>query len=300
MAGSASVREGMMKYLGVEHVLLPILTPEATAPFDRLGLRMTPPLALPSFGLETRSIVAGGRTNLFQLGLARVTEPAKARASALGRLITGSAHPAVCAAGFSVPSVREAVRELAARGVELQAEEVIGPDGARLGEMAILASHPEACATIVFVESVTPATWYDELEQGGMLAHSLRLKRLDHLAAVAPDLETATHFWQDVLDIPVWGEVVTPTTVVRQMKVGDAIVELLGPTGPDSPLHTRPPGLNSMTAFEVPNLNDAVATAREHGFAISDPVVGALPGTRVSRIAAEDLSGVALQPLEYV
>ncbi len=289
-----------MKYLGVEHVLLPIAAAEAAVPFERLGLQLTPPLALPGFGLETRSIFAGGRTNLFQIGLARAAEPAKAETSALGRLIAGAARPAVCAVGFSVPSVGAAVAELAGRGVALQSEEIVGPDGAKLGEAAVLSGRPEACAAIILVESVIPATWYDELEQGGMLAHSLALKRLDHLAAAAPDLETATRFWQDVLDIPVWGEIVTPTTIIRQMKVGDAIVELLGPAGPDSPLHTRPPGLSSMTAFEVPELEEAVASARARGFATSDPVVGALPGTRVSRIAAEELSGLALQLLEYV
>ncbi len=166
--------------------------------------------------------------------------------------------------------------------------------------MAILAGRPEACATIIFVESTAPATWHEELEQSGLLAHAIDLKRLDHLAAVAPDLETATAFWQDILRIPVWSEIVTATTVIRQMKVGDAIVELLGPAGPDSPIHTRPPGLSSMTAFEVPNLEQAVAVTRAHGFAISDPVTGALPHTRVSRIAAEHLSGLALQLLEYV
>ena len=36
------------------------------------------------------------------------------------------------------------------------------------------------------------------------------LKRLDHLAAMAPNLEDATSFWTDVLGVPVHGEVRTP------------------------------------------------------------------------------------------
>jgi hypothetical protein len=84
------------------------------------------------------------------------------------------------------------------------------------------------------------------------------------------------------------------------MKIGDAIVELLGPDSPESPLASRPPGLSSMAAWEVGDLDAAVALARERGFTPSEPATGVLPGTRVATIPGAELSGVGMQLLEYV
>jgi catechol 2,3-dioxygenase-like lactoylglutathione lyase family enzyme len=126
------------------------------------------------------------------------------------------------------------------------------------------------------------------------------LKRLDHLAAVAPDLDASTRFWSDVLEIPLFGEVRSATSIIRQFKIGDAIIELLGPATPDSPLAQRPPGLVSMAAFEVSDMAAALAQARAAGFTVADPAPGSLPGTRVTTIPGSELSGLALQLLEYV
>ena len=292
-----------MEYVGLDHVILPAASPAGLAPFERLGLRLTPPLPLANIGIERRNIATGGRTNMFIISLDSVVDQSKASPSVLGSLTrrAGAGATGICALALRVPSVPEAVNELAGRGIETTAEAVLGADGARLGSVAVLPGRQEASATLLLVDSVVaPAEWHDELEREGMLAHSLKLKRLDHLAAAAPNLEETTRFWVDVLGIPVWGEIVTATTVIRQMKIGDAILELLGPAGPDSPLRSRPPGLSSMTAFEVPELEAAVATARAAGFTISDPATGTLPGTRVARIPAGELSGLGLQLLQYV
>jgi catechol 2,3-dioxygenase-like lactoylglutathione lyase family enzyme len=130
--------------------------------------------------------------------------------------------------------------------------------------------------------------------------HDFPLLRLDHLAAFAPDLDAKTRFWTDVLGVPVAGEVVTPTLVIRQLRIGGAVLELLGAASPDSPILQRPPGLLSMASWEVDDLDAAVRQARAAGFTASDPAAGPLPGTRVSTIPAAELAGVNMQLLQYV
>jgi catechol 2,3-dioxygenase-like lactoylglutathione lyase family enzyme len=132
------------------------------------------------------------------------------------------------------------------------------------------------------------------------VGHAFPLKRLDHLAAVAHDLDAKCRFWEDVLGVPVTGEVRTPMMVIRQLKIGDAIFELLGPSGPDSPIHRRPAGLVSMAAWEVDDLPAAVARARAAGFTVPDPAAGVLPRTRTATIPASELGGVAMQLLQYI
>jgi len=131
------------------------------------------------------------------------------------------------------------------------------------------------------------------------LGHSVGLKRLDHLAAVTPDLEAKTRFWLDVLAVPVAREVVTPTLVIRQLRIGDAVLELLGPGSPDSPIWKRAPGLVSMVSWEVADLEEAVRHARAAGFTVPDPAAGPLPGTRITTVPGTELAGVNLQLLEY-
>lgn len=59
--------------------------------------------------------------------------------------------------------------------------------------------------------------------QAGFLDHTLPLKRLDHLAVVAHDLEEKTRFWTDVPGVPVAGEVATPTLVIgAQANISEA------------------------------------------------------------------------------
>ena len=89
--------------------------------------------------------------------------------------------------------------------------------------------------------------------------------------------------------------------VIRQLRIGDAILELLGPASPESPFAGRPAALASMAAWEVAGpLADAVALARERGFTVSDPEAGVIPGTRRASIPVGELGGVGMQLLEYV
>lgn len=131
-------------------------------------------------------------------------------------------------------------------------------------------------------------------------AGGFALKRLDHLAAMTRDLDAATRVWVEQIGVPLHGEVTTPSIVIRQFKIGDAIIELIRPASPQSPAAQRPAALSAMAACEVTDMAAAVARARAAGFTLPDAAPGALPGTRVTTIPAAELSGLALQLLEYV
>jgi hypothetical protein len=91
----------------------------------------------------------------------------------------------------------------------------------------------------------------------------------------------------------------TPTLIIRQLRIGDAILELLAPASADSPLHQRRPGLVSMASWEVKDLQAAVAAARAAAFTAPDAAPGPLPGTRISTIPGSELASVNMQLLQY-
>jgi catechol 2,3-dioxygenase-like lactoylglutathione lyase family enzyme len=187
--------------------------------------------------------------------------------------------------GIRVANLRAAVEHLSARGLLSNVH--------RSGDFAWLPIRDRTGADLMVTQGSAATPAHNP-------ARLFPLKRLDHLAAVAHDLDGTCRFWADVLGVPVIGEVRTPTMIIRQLRIGDAIFELLGPAGPNSPLHQRPARLVSMAAWEVDDLSAAVAQARAAGFTVSDPAVGVLPGTRTATIPAADLGGVAMQLLEYV
>ncbi|MBX9679557.1 MAG: VOC family protein [Gemmataceae bacterium] len=131
-------------------------------------------------------------------------------------------------------------------------------------------------------------------------AHGFPLRRLDHLAAVTHDLEAKCRYWEKHFGMPITGEVVTPTMVIRQIRIGDAMLELLGPAGVDSPLMKRVPGLISMASWEVADIDESVSQARSAGFEVPDPTPGVLPETRITTLPGTSLAGINMQFLQYV
>jgi catechol 2,3-dioxygenase-like lactoylglutathione lyase family enzyme len=130
--------------------------------------------------------------------------------------------------------------------------------------------------------------------------HELPLKRIDHVAIVPKDFDGCTRYWTDVLGVPLFGELDSETFVLRQMKVGDLVVEILEPHDPASPLATNPPGLLRMIAAEVDDIEVCVEHARSRGFDVPDVATGALPGTVRATIDAAQLGGLSLQLLQYL
>ena len=189
-----------------------------------------------------------------------------------------------------MPDLSQAVAVLASRGVHAITFCGVDTNG------AWLPLHERAGTDIVLIEQDGPA----DAVRSGLLDHSFPLRRLDHLATVTPDLKAKRLFRADVLGVALSGEISTQAMVVRQLRIGDAVLELLGPASQDSPIWKRPPGLASMVSWEVGNLDAVVGQARTAGFTVSDSTIGPLPGTRIATIQGNELAGVNMQLLQYV
>jgi catechol 2,3-dioxygenase-like lactoylglutathione lyase family enzyme len=145
-----------------------------------------------------------------------------------------------------------------------------------------------------------PATMAGAMDQVVAPVHDFPLKRVDHIAMVPPDLDAGTRYWTDVLGVPLHAEIQGPGFVIRQMKVGDLMVELLGSTDPSGPLADTPPGLLPVLACEVDDVAACAELARQRGFTPPDPAPGILPGTLVTTIPATETGGIQYQLLQYV
>lgn len=259
----------------------------ACRPYERLGLCLGPCPA------GRRTLLVGGPENLFA---ARFLSEVADDSPLAGPLREArAAGRGLFAVGLGVADLGAALAALAARGVEATAFR----DGAC--QMAWLPLHDRAGTDLVLVRHERPVRdRHADALRDGLLAPSFPLKRLDHLAAVTPDLEARTRFWSDILGVPVAGEVATPTMLIRQLRIGDAVLELLGPASADSPLWKRPPGLVSMVSWETEQLDAVAERARAAGFTVPAPAAGVLPGTRTATVPGAELAGVNMQLLEYV
>lgn len=288
----------------IDHVVVPVKSLEsAAAAYERLGLRLTPVTRHQGLGTENRAIFVGDGTNDFFVELLGIHDRAASMATGRGELYQRAMDEGKGVARLMLGSndISSTVNDLAARGVTTSVETVSREDGVRLCDVAPLEAVPGLSLTAGLIQyTQSPKESHQRRVADGRFAHDFPLKRLDHLAAVAPDIEGATRAWSELLGVPVHGEVAGTGMIIRQLKIGDAILELLGPASADSPLASRPPGQASMCAWEVPDLDAAVALARERGFTPSEPNKGVLPGTRVATIPAAELAGVGMQLLEYV
>jgi catechol 2,3-dioxygenase-like lactoylglutathione lyase family enzyme len=280
-----------MHYNTIDHISL--LTPDvaaSTTPFRRLGVTVAPsPFctavpATPAVGEE--AVFVGHEHNLFAI---HFQSSAAVSAAAL-RALT-----------LAVTDLRASLAHLARHGVHGRLQELHNTDGVHVADAAHLSGSADAGVDLILVQYVRPASWrYTDLHHRGLLHHGLPLRRLDHLAIVSPSLDARSRYWSDTLGVPLVGEVKTPTLHIRQHKIGDAVVELLGAAGPDSPIHERRPGLVSMVSLEVTGLDHVAGLARKAGFHPSEPVTGPLTGTRISTLPADEMGGLSVQLLEYL
>lgn len=287
----------------IDHVILPVADAKAAAePFARLGLTLFPGTVHADAGTENAGFFVGGVGNGFYIEALSVAD----REAALR--VHGEAFLSAAGAGRGLSGVvlrtgdlDTAVRVLQAHGLDCRVREVRGADGAKVCDVADVHG---PCADPIGLRLIRYFPSHEERwarrEAAGLTTHAFPLKRLDHLATVAPDLEAETRFWRDVMGVPLAGEVASPAMIIRQFQIGDAMFELLGPSSPQSPIASRPAGLASVVAFEVENLDDAITQARRLGFTPTPAEPGVLPGTRRASIPPDQFSGIALQLLQYV
>ncbi len=275
----------------------------SAAAYERLGLVLTAETRHAETGAANRACFVGdGANNYSYLELLSVIDEERARQSGREHYIEAARGPGgMVSLAFGVADIEGISGRLSVRGYSAPIERIHRSDGSKVCDVAQVDTEgalPFRISLISYPETFRER--YERSEGAGRFAHSFPLKRLDHLAAVTPDIETATRFWEDVLEVSVSGEITTPQMVIRQLKIGDAILELLAPATDDSPLASRPASLISMAAWEVAGLDDAVALARSRGFTVSEPEAGVIPGTRRASIPPGELGGVGMQLLEYV
>lgn len=288
----------------IDHVVLPVLDlAAASEPFERLGLKLTPVSRHRGQGTENRVFFVGAGPNQFYVELLSVYDAPAAEAAGRGDYLRAAEQGAALnRIVFGTADLVAAQAHLEAMGIGSDPSDVTNEAGEKICTVLPLGANQDVLgvrAALIQYEGDLTAR-FERRRANGLLDHGFPLMRLDHLAALAPDLEVTTQAWADALGVPVQGEIRGRGIIIRQMKVGDAIVELLSPEAADSPMRQRPPGLSSMCAFEVPDLDAAVALAKERGFTPSDPAVGILPGTRVATIPGGQLSGMGMQLLQRV
>jgi methylmalonyl-CoA/ethylmalonyl-CoA epimerase len=130
------------------------------------------------------------------------------------------------------------------------------------------------------------------------------LERIYHLGYAVEDITTASRFYEEYFGAsPGEPEVVDDQGIIATMfRVGDASIELLQPTRPDSPvgkfLAERGEGFHHV-AFEVENLGATLGKLKGDGVELIDeePRRGA-GGTRVAFIHPKGAFGVLTELVE--
>ena len=127
---------------------------------------------------------------------------------------------------------------------------------------------------------------------------------LDHIGIAVDDLEATLGFYRDALGLDVGALEELPAEGVRLrfVPVGDASLELLEATRPDSPIaryiEKRGPGLHHVT-FRVDDIEAALARLKAHGARLIDeaPRKGA-DGTRIAFVHSSATRGVLVELTE--
>ena len=129
--------------------------------------------------------------------------------------------------------------------------------------------------------------------------------KIDHIGIATGGIEDALRFWRDALGLEVkHTEVVEEQGVrVAMLPAGEPRIELLEPTGPDTPvarfIQKRGPGIHHV-AVRVPDIRAALARLSAEGARLIDeePRVGA-GGCLVAFVHPSAAGGVLLELVEH-
>ncbi len=103
----------------------------------------------------------------------------------------------------------------------------------------------------------------------------MKLKRINHIALVVPQLETAKRFWGDVMGLPLDHEahIAKQHVDVAFMPIENSSIELLQPTEPTSGvakfLNNRGAGMHHI-CFEVDDIDAAIVELQAAGIPLID------------------------------
>lgn len=130
------------------------------------------------------------------------------------------------------------------------------------------------------------------------------IKRIDHIAIVVEDIDTALGFWRDALGLNLQHveDVPDQEAVVAFLPTGEGEVELVKPTSADSGvaryLNKRGPGLHHI-CFEVDDIEETLVQLKDEGVRLINetPMIGT-GGKKVAFIHPESTHGVLVEMYE--
>ena len=130
------------------------------------------------------------------------------------------------------------------------------------------------------------------------------IKRIDHIAIVVDDLDSALGFWRDALGLEIIAveDIPEQQSIVAFLPAGGSLVELVKPTTADSGvaryLQKRGPGMHHI-CFEVEDIDSALADLKTRGVRLINeaPLTGA-DGKRLAFIHPESAHGVLVELYE--
>ena len=126
--------------------------------------------------------------------------------------------------------------------------------------------------------------------------------RLAHIGVAVPDLDAILPFYRDILGLSTVPLDDADGARIAGLAAGDALVELLEPKVPGSPvakfLDKRGPGIHHL-CFAVPDLDAALARCRSAGLRLIDetPRQGA-EGERIAFLHPQSTGGVLIELTE--
>lgn len=289
-----------MRILAIDHVILPTTDVRAHAQaWQTLGLRMTEPMRHAGTSTENSVFFVGGASTEFYVELLGVHDAGLATAEGRQDLVQAIAAGGLFRLMLQVDAADDAVALFASHGIEASVRDVSRSDGSLIGRVVEPRTAAAGCSLALIEYEGGPAARIDRHRAAGLFDHDLPLLRLDHLAAITLDPDAACSFWADVLGVATTGRVRGRGMDIRQLRIGDATLELIGPDGPDSPVHARSEGLASVAAFQVADLDAVVAFVRARGFSIPDGAEGVLPDSRTATVSPDQLGGLALQLIQF-
>ena len=124
------------------------------------------------------------------------------------------------------------------------------------------------------------------------------LQKINHIGIAVQSLESTLPFYRDALGMPFHGteEVAEQKVKVAMLGIGESKIELLEPTGPESPiakfLEKNGPGIHHI-AYEVEDIKAAIARMKAQGARMIDevPRCGA-HGTSIAFVHPKSSNGV--------
>lgn len=130
-----------------------------------------------------------------------------------------------------------------------------------------------------------------------------KVNKINHVAIVVPDIDSALTFWQDALGLKLSHieDVPSQKAVVAFLPLGETEIELIKPTSDDTGaakyLSERGPGMHHL-CFEVSGIEEMLAELKAKGVRLINEQPIQLVGRKLAFIHPKSSSGVLVELYE--